>query len=101
MPVKSYINMTDAEVMQEVGRRVRALRGEQSQSEAASLAGLTRQTVSRAELGDNPTLETLVRLLRTYGRVDAFESFIPSPEVSPMALLKARRRNAKREGSDG
>ena len=101
MPGKSYTSMTDTELMKEVGRRVRALRGERSQAEAARLAGLTRQTVSRAELGDNPTLETLVRLLRTYGRINALESFIPPPEVSPMALLEARRRNARREGSDG
>jgi transcriptional regulator with XRE-family HTH domain len=90
--------MTDAEVMRELGRRLKALRGNRSQSEAARLAGLTRQTVSRAELGDNPTLETLVRLLRTYGRLPALESFIPLPEVSPMALLRARR--ARPEGTD-
>jgi transcriptional regulator with XRE-family HTH domain len=91
--------MTDAEVMKELGRRLKALRGNRSQSEAAKLAGLTRQTVSRAELGDNPTLETLVRLLRTYGRLPALESFIPLSEVSPMTLLRARR--ARPEGTDG
>lgn len=101
MPAKSYITMTDREIMNELGSRLRALRGKRSQGEAARLAGLTRQTVSRAELGDNPTLETLVRLLRTYGRLDAVESFIPLPEVSPMALLEARRRAPKRDSSDG
>ena len=101
MPAKSYTAMTDTEVMKDVGQRLKVLRGRRSQGEAARLAGLTRQTVSRAELGDNPTLETLVRLLRTYGRVNALESFIPLPEVSPMALLKARRRSAKPNGSDG
>jgi putative transcriptional regulator len=101
MPGKSYVAMTDSEIMKEMGRRLKVLRGKRSQSEAAKLAGLTRQTVSRAELGDNPTLETLVRLLRTYGRANALESFIPPPEVSPMALLEARRRGPKTHRSDG
>ena len=96
MTGKSYTTMTDKEVMRDLGQRLKALRGRRSQEKAAKLAGLSRQTVSRAELGDNPTLGTLVRLLRTYGRVNALESFIPLPEVSPMTLLKAKRR-----GSDG
>ena len=90
MTGKSYTTMTDKEVMRDLGQRLKALRGRRSQEKAAKLAGLSRQTVSRAELGDNPTLGTLVRLLRTYGRVNALESFIPLPEVSPMTLLKAK-----------
>lgn len=89
----SSSDQTDAEVLRDVGRRLRALRGELRQAEAAQRAGLTRQTVSRAERGDNPTLLTIVRLLRAYGRMSALEAFIPNPQVSPMALLRARNRS--------
>lgn len=79
----------DPEVMKELGRRLRGLRDALglNQAEAAERAGLDRSTVSRAELGDNPTLLTLVRLLRVYGRLEALDAFIPTAEVSPMALL--------------
>lgn len=92
-----YGVMTDPEWMALVGRRLRALRkarGE-TQADAAARAGLDRETVSRAERGDNPTLLTLVRLLRAYDRLTALDAFIPEPQISPMALLRQRRRGAR------
>ena len=85
---------TDREVMQLVGSRLRALRRAQGASilETAAATGLSRMTISRAEHGDNPTLLTVVRLLRAYGRLAALEGFIPEATVSPVALLRERRR---------
>ena len=96
----SYVERPDPAILQDIGRRLRALRGDRHQQEAADLAGLTRQTVARAEHGDNPTLLTLIRLLRAYGRLGALESFIPEPEVSPMALLR-ETKTAKGPRADG
>lgn len=75
--------------MQQLGRRLRALREAQGLSavEAAAQSGLGRRTLFRAERGQNPTLETLVRLLRLYGRVGALAELVPEPETSPMALI--------------
>ncbi len=89
----SYTSATDREVMQELGRRLVALRESQrlTMLEAAERAALSRQTLYRAERGQNPTLLTIVRLLRVYGRLAALESFIPEPEISPMAVLEERR----------
>ncbi len=79
--------------MQELGRRLVALRESQrlTMLEAAERAALSRQTLYRAERGQNPTLLTIVRLLRLNGRLAALESFIPEPENSPMAVLEERR----------
>ncbi len=84
---------TDREVMRELGRRLAALRESQRLTilEAAERAALSRQTLYRAERGQNPTLLTIVRLLRVYGRLAALESFIPEPEISPIAVLEERR----------
>ena len=84
---------TDREVMGELGRRLAALREAQrlTMLEAAERAALSRQTLYRAERGQNPTLLTIVRLLRVYGRLAALESFIPEPEISPMAVLEEHR----------
>ena len=54
MTLKSYTATPDTEILKDVGRRLRALRGSLNQTQAAKQAGLTRQTVSRAERGDNP-----------------------------------------------
>jgi transcriptional regulator with XRE-family HTH domain len=88
----------DPDIMAEIGRRLRALRDATglNQTEVAERAGLDRTTVSRAEQGDNPTLSTLVRLLRVYGRTDALEAFIPRAEVSPMDIIRRRRSSDER-----
>lgn len=90
----SLTESTDPEVMQFLGGRLRSLREAQHLTaiDAAAQTGLSRRTVHRAETGQNPTLLTLVRLLRLYGRLDALADFAPPPELSPMALLQEKRR---------
>src|SRR5687768_4244221 len=88
------LTATDREVMTMVGGRLRSLRRAQGTTilEAAAATGLSRMTISRAEHGDNPTLLTVVRLLRAYGRLAALDGFIPEAPLSPVALLRQRRR---------
>ena len=99
---KSIVETTDPEILAELGRRLRVLRKSRRLTiqAAAERAGLDRATVSRAEHGDNPTLLTVLRLLRVYGRLGALEAFIPEPEVSPMALIREGGRGAQ-SGGDG
>ena len=58
---------------------------------AAERAGLSRNTLYRAEQGENPTLQTVIRLLRTYGRLPALGAFVPPVEISPMSRLRRRK----------
>ncbi|MCB9832081.1 MAG: helix-turn-helix transcriptional regulator [Planctomycetes bacterium] len=84
---------SDPEIMVALGGRLRALRQAAGLSmvAVAERTGLSRRTVARAEAGDNPTLATLIQLLRVLGRLGALESFIPRPEVSPLSLLAERK----------
>lgn len=88
-----YKSATDDEILEEIGERLKSLREARgmTQTEAAERAGIGRHTLYRAERGGNPTLQTVTRLLRAYGRLHALESFIPRPEVSPMARLRERK----------
>ena len=83
------VGTPDAEVLGEIGRRLRALRKSRrmSQKEAAHRSGVSRRTLYSAEHGENSTLLTLIRLLRTYGRLGSIDSFIPVPEVSPIDVI--------------
>jgi transcriptional regulator with XRE-family HTH domain len=89
---------TDREVMAEIGARLRSLRKAQGMtlSEVANLTEMNKSTVSRAEGGKNPTLLTILRLLRVFGRIEALDGFIPEPELSPMELLAERKRERNR-----
>ena len=85
---------TDREIMEEIGARLKTLRKARGLTLAAvaDLTDMNKSTVSRAEGGENPTLLTILRLLRAYGRVEALDGFIPSPELSPMDLLAESER---------
>lgn len=89
---KSLDAATDPEILEALGRRLKHLRDSRdlTMEEAAARAGLSAKTVSRAEAGRNPTLLTVLRLLRVYDRLGALEQFIPEPDVSPMALIRQR-----------
>jgi len=94
---------TDLEILAELGSRLRAYRLQQNQTvvDVAERAGLNRNTVVNAEAGRNPRLETVVRLLRVYGRLEALNAFLPPPGISPLELVETRgrgRRRARRRG---
>jgi len=82
--------LTDLEILAEIGRRLKAHRLQQNIpiEVLANRAGLSKTTVVRAEAGKNPTLLTLLRILRHLGKLGALENFVPEPRVSPMQLLK-------------
>lgn len=94
MSTISYTSSTDQEILGEIGARLRMLRESRglSKTDAAERAGIARRTLYGAERGENLTLQTLIRLLRAYGRLGALESFLQVPEVSPMARLRERKR---------
>jgi transcriptional regulator with XRE-family HTH domain len=94
---KNISSATDGELLELLGGRLRDLRKARklTVTEVARLAGLNRTTVHRAEVGDNPTLMTLVRLLRVYGRLPAIEDFLPPPEISPMELVRQQRKRSR------
>jgi len=83
--------------MAEIGHRLRALRKSRriSQSVAAERSGVSRKTVHLAEHGENPTLLTLIRLLRTYGALEAVSEFIPELELSPLEVLRTSQKKAQ------
>lgn len=92
MTTKSVIFSSDPELMQLMGKRLRALRKNQGLTleQVAERAALNKSTVVQAEKGRNPTLLTVLRLLRVYGRIGAVAEFIPEPVVSPLHLARDR-----------
>ena len=76
------------EVLRELGERVRGYRLQQNLRvlDVARLSGLPTRTINRLEAGENSTLETVVRVLRGLGRLEAIEAFLPPPTLSPIQL---------------
>jgi len=97
-------SLSDAEVLQELGARIRAARQARDLTieQAALKAGVHRNTLSKVEEGSDIQLSTLIRVLRTFGRLQMLDMFLPAPTVSPIQLTrqlaKLRQRQRVRPG---
>jgi transcriptional regulator with XRE-family HTH domain len=89
---------TTGEILQEIGRRVRAYRLQQNKTHAelAKEAGISRATLVRAEAGQNSSLESLVKILRVLGRLDALNDFLAPTLISPIQLAASQGRTRRR-----
>ena len=89
---------TTEDTLREIGARLRAFRLQQNLTVAdlARRAGVGARTLSRAELGDNTNLETIIRVLRALGRLDALDAFLPEPLPSPLQLHAGHSRARQR-----
>lgn len=95
---------SDHEILAELGTRLRELRLQRNLlvEEVAERAGVHPNTVLNAEAGRNPRLETVIRLLRVYGRLEALDDFLAPPGISPLQLVRTagrgRQRASRRDG---
>ena len=97
---------TDKAVLKEIGARLEQLRLNRNliRTDLAEQAGISRNTIERAESGDSVQSINLIRLCRALGILGRFETVFPQPIVSPVAQLKLqgksrRRASKKRAGS--
>ena len=92
-------SLSDAEVLQELGERIRAARQAQGLTieQAALKAGVHRNTLSKVEEGSDTQLSTLIRVLRTFGRLQALDMFLPAPTVSPIQLARQQAKQQLRQ----
>ncbi len=90
-------HLTVEEWETEFGRQVRTARVARGldQAHLAALANVSLATLSNLERGKGSTLKTVIAVARALGRTDWLESFAPEVTVSPMQMLRAKRRAPK------
>ena len=93
------------DVLREMGARLKALRLQQNLrvQDLAADSGVSPRTIDRVEAGQSIGTENLVRVMRGLGRLQAFEAFVPVPEVSPYEIARLRgkvRQRASRRTRD-
>jgi transcriptional regulator with XRE-family HTH domain len=89
---------SDSAILEELGARIARCRLNQNltQEAFAELAGVSRPTVARLELGHSTTLSNLIRILRALNLVKNLDTLVPEPPISPIQQLKTKKQQRVR-----
>ncbi len=92
--------LSDRGILELLGQRVQKERLNQNltQAEVAKRAGIDRIVLTRLENGKGCTLGSFIRILRSLGKVNQLDLFLPEPGISPVQLAKLGGRE-RREAS--
>src|ERR1700733_1108681 len=92
------VELTDAAVLQEIGRRFERARLESglTQAQAAEEAGIAKRTLERLGAGKAVDSVTLIRVLRALHMSANLESLLPDLPQNPVALLRSKGRQRAR-----
>lgn len=91
--------LTDESILKELGGRLTSdrLGRNLTQAALAEQSGVSKRTVERLESGEVATqLSGFLRVCRTLGLLERFESLIPEVSTSPMEQLKKQGRKRQR-----
>ena len=94
--------LTDIELGNRIGVKIKTVRLKQnmSQDERADKSGVSISTIKRMEDGEVKTLESLIRILRTLGKLDIFIPLVEEEQLSPNEYYeltnKANKHKRKR-----
>ncbi|HVY77879.1 MAG TPA: helix-turn-helix transcriptional regulator [Solirubrobacterales bacterium] len=99
--MKIEASNSDSVVLAELGARLARTRLEQnlSQQSLAEEAGVSKATIERLEAGEPVKSTSLVRVLRSLGRLDALDRLLPQPLPSPVQRLRLQGRQRRRASS--
>jgi transcriptional regulator with XRE-family HTH domain len=99
--VEKWEDLSEEDVLREVGSRVTAFRLDLNMTQAALArkAGISKRTLERLEAGHGSALMAFLGVCRALGILDRMEVLLPTPTISPMALLKLRGQQRQRAAS--
>ena len=94
---------SDDERLTRLGRRIaeQRLRVDQTQSQLAHEAGVSRATIQRLEGGASIQLDHLVRVLRALGLADRLDELVPELPRSPLEAIRNARGRQRASGGRG
>lgn len=89
--------MTDNAILEELGRRFRALRLRKNitQEELARRTMISTTRIKALEAG-RTKLDTMIGVLRELGALDELDSFLPDPGISPIQIAKMKGKIRQR-----
>ena len=91
-------SQSNSEILQEIGERIKKLRISKklTQQQVADKAGVSLFTMAKIEKGFSVSLSMMVAVLRVLRLLDNLELLFPETQISPVTLLKQKKKIEKR-----
>jgi putative transcriptional regulator len=85
-----FNEMSDTAILNVIGTRVKQERLNQNRTQEilAEEARVGLNVIKNLESGEGCTLASLIRILRSLGKLDQLDMFLPEPGISPVQLAK-------------
>ena len=89
--------LTDTELCNRIAAKIKTVRLKQnmSQAELADKSGVSISTIKRMEDGEVKNFESLIRVLRTMGKLDIFVPLVEEEQLSPNEYYELARKANK------
>jgi hypothetical protein len=99
-----FNEMSDTAILGVIGTRAKQERLNQNrtQEDLAEGARVGLNVIKKLESGEGCTLGSLIRILRSLGKLNQLDLFLPEPGISPIQLAKlAGRQRQEASGKRG
>lgn len=99
--MKIEASLSDSAVLEELGQRLARTRLERnlSQERLATEVGVSKATIERLERGEPVKSTSLIRVLRSLGRLETLDQLLPEPLPSPIERIRLQGRQRQRARS--
>ncbi|WP_302431052.1 helix-turn-helix domain-containing protein [uncultured Alistipes sp.] len=89
--------LTDTELCNRIAAKIKTVRLKQnmSQAELADKSGVSISTIKRMEDGEVKNIESLIRILRTLGKLDIFVPLVEEEQLSPNEYYELASKASK------
>lgn len=96
--------LSDAEIINRISAKLKELRLKQniSRQDLAVSSGVSMSSIVRMEDGEIKSFESLIRILRTMGKIDVFLPLLEEDEISPneyFEMVHSAKRKQRRRAS--
>lgn len=97
----SYVKwreMSDKYILETIGKFIKTNRINQnkSQSETATLAGISRSTLSLLERGEKVRMDSFIQILRVLDLLYVLDVFKIEDQISPLDYAKLKKKQRKK-----
>ena len=95
--------LTDTELCNRIAAKIKTVRLKQNmpQAELADKSGVSISTIKRMEDGEVKNFESLIRVLRTLGKLDVFVPLVEEEQLSPNEYYELASKAKRKRASKG